>query len=188
LYSLSIFINSSIGAVAQIADAACLPESDDVSAAQYFYDVWIKAPKRETPLSLFAGFKAVILGQHEFVNNPTGAGTIARWDFSSKGDIFPRNPNAYVEATRVANLSAPTGKTDIDWLELKGVAGNLADKAYRVDTKGGQPPATCNPQDSEVLSVKYTAIYGATALPFQLFNSDNSSRVLWRIHHAWTHH
>lgn len=62
------------------------------------------------------------------------------WDFraaSAKG-----NPNAFVLAAKVGDIPAPTGKQDIDWLQLNNVSGSLATTVYRTDTRGGQPPAS----------------------------------------------
>ena len=76
---------------------------------------------------------------------------------------------------KVGDLPAPTGPSDIDWLQVKNVQGELATTLYRVDTKAGQPPSSvcthCYPKKSEVnvgilqctagstISVKYTAKY-----------------------------
>ena len=85
-----------------------------------------------------------VLGQHYFVPNPKpAAGSPAVspvWDFTS--DSEKGNPDAFVLAAKAGDIPAPTGKNDVDWLQLKNVEGELADTVYRTDTKGGQPPAS----------------------------------------------
>jgi hypothetical protein len=56
------------------------------------------------------------------------------------------------------NVASPAGTANVDWLELGNVAGSLAKYVFRVDTKAGQPPASCTP-GSRVISVKYSAKY-----------------------------
>ncbi|KAF8888604.1 hypothetical protein BD779DRAFT_1623629 [Infundibulicybe gibba] len=95
---------------------------------------------------------------HYYVPNPlTGVGVNPKWDFTSQG-ANAGNPNAFVIAARVAGLSAPTGPSDIDWVSLSALTGELAQEIYRVDTRGGQPPATCTPGSPPIV-VKYTAKY-----------------------------
>jgi hypothetical protein len=80
------------------------------------------------------------MGQHYFVTSPSGTGLSPVWDFraaSAQG-----NPNAFVLGAKVGDLPAPTGSSDVDWLQLKNVSGSLATSVYRVDTRGGQPPAS----------------------------------------------
>ena len=43
---------------------------------------------------------------------------------------------------KAGDLPAPTGPSNIDWLQVKNVQGELANTLYRVDTKGGQPPSS----------------------------------------------
>ncbi|KIK64303.1 hypothetical protein GYMLUDRAFT_220815 [Collybiopsis luxurians FD-317 M1] len=98
-----------------------------------------------------------ILGEHYFVTNPvTGSGLVPKWDFTSHA--FAGNPAAFVVGSKVADVPAPTSKSDIDWLELTNLTGTLANEIYRVDTRGGQPPASCVPGSPEIY-VKYTALY-----------------------------
>jgi hypothetical protein len=129
------------------------------------YDIWRKAGDEETPDSVLSGFHATMLGELDSCDG------LARWDFSSKDGIFPGNPNAFVEAAQVANLPAPTGEDDIDWLQLQRQFGGLADQVYRVDTRGGQPPATCDPEHDTELSEKYISI-DCTSHSFDCSNID----------------
>jgi len=62
------------------------------------------------------------------------------WDFTK--DSAPNQPDAYVVGTRIANLMAPTGKQDVDWIQFNTLSGGLATSVYRTHTRGGQPPAS----------------------------------------------
>jgi len=143
------------GAVAQLADVSCLPPQHFTLSTQRALQTWTSTDPHEGAISHFGG--APILGQHYFIPNPTTSGSILpKWDFTI--DSIPGNPNAFVVASRVASIPAPTGAQDIDWVELKSVSGELAATVYRVDTQGGQPPPTCS-NEGELLSVKYTSLY-----------------------------
>jgi len=64
------------------------------------------------------------MGSHFFNPPPSGTGISPVWDFravSAKG-----NPDAFVLAAKVANIPAPSGPKDVDWLQLKSVTGALA--------------------------------------------------------------
>lgn len=74
------------------------------------------------------------------------------WDFTSGAE--KGNAEAFVIAAVVGDIPAPTGKEDVDWLQLKNVEGELADTVYRIDTKGGQPPMSV----SRVKSLSYTLL------------------------------
>ncbi|KAL0580471.1 hypothetical protein V5O48_001541 [Marasmius crinis-equi] len=106
----------------------------------------------------FSSVTNSILGEHFFIPNPTGSpGTSPRWDFTQSQN----NPNAFVTVARKASIAAPTGKQDIDWLDLTNIEGELAFEVYRTDTRSGQPPAKCEP-GSAPIAVKYSSIYWFT--------------------------
>jgi hypothetical protein len=90
------------------------------------------------------GLNLKLLGRHYYVPNPnTTAGSPAispKWDFTS--DAEKGNVEAFVIGGKVGDLPAPTGKNDVDWVQLKKVEGELANTVYRVETKGGQPPTS----------------------------------------------
>ena len=80
-----------------------------------------------------------ILGQHYFLDPTTPV-----FDLGSKGTLV---------AAKMAAIAAPKQNVakgqsgDVDWLMLAqkaggGSKGSLA-QAYRVETAGGKPPATC---------------------------------------------
>jgi len=143
-----------------LADAALLEEDISFfSLASIAYAKWFHAPSGQTAQDFFAEREAPILGEHYFITNPiTGTSISPKWDFSAKGDRLASNPNAFVVASKVGDLPAPTGSGDVDWLQLKEVTGQLADQVYRVDTRGGQPPAACV-SGQPTISVKYASIY-----------------------------
>jgi len=89
------------------------------------------------------GHDPLVLGQHYFVSNSTDPTAISPvWDFTSGAE--KGNTQAFVLAAEVGDIPAPTGADDVDWLQLKKIEGQLANTVYRVDTKGGQPPASVN--------------------------------------------
>jgi len=153
---------TNIGALAELFDVSCLyntpifPVLQDVAIL-----AWEEAPSSVTPAVVISLLQTnhtpSVLGQHYYVTNPlTGSGINPKWDFTSAA--FAGNPNAYVVAAKVASLSAPTGSQDIDWVYLTQITGSLANQVYRVDTRQGQPPASCTP-GSAPITVKYSAKY-----------------------------
>jgi hypothetical protein len=62
------------------------------------------------------------------------------WDFTSSTG----NPTDFVIGKVVGEIPDPTGDPSFnaDWLELDAVAGLLATQIFRIDTVGGQPPAS----------------------------------------------
>lgn len=137
----------SVGAVAELFDISCLlgtPAFDHIE--DLAFTIWKALPNKVTAAKvielLHLAKTPAILGQHYFITNPTtGSGSSPKWDFTSQGTT-KGNPNAFVVGARAGGVPAPTGPQDIDWLFLTGVQGQLADQIYRVDTRGGQPPAT----------------------------------------------
>jgi hypothetical protein len=127
---------------------------------------WAAAPASDSPIvamSSFAPLKnAQLLGQHFFIQNATGNGISPVWDF--RANAFAGNPNAFVLAAEVGDIPAPTGASDVDWVSLKGLQGDLATQVFRVETKSGQPPASCT-SGSAPITVKFTTqywLYGST--------------------------
>jgi len=154
---------SNVGAVAELFDISCLSGTPAFSTIQNdAYGIWNHAPTSVTAQDVIKklGRNPLVLGQHYYVPNPnTTAGNPAispKWDFTSGAE--KGNAQAYVVGAKIGDLPAPTGKSDVDWVQLKKVEGELADTVYRVDTKGGQPPTSCT-AGAPLLSVKYTAQY-----------------------------
>jgi hypothetical protein len=145
-----IQIHRNVGAVAELFDISCLFGTSSFTTIQdEAFNMWHKAPSSVTAQEAIKllGRNQFILGQHYFVPNPKpAAGSPAispKWDFTSAAD--KGNANAFVIGAKVGDLPAPTGKTDVDWLQVKNVEGALADTIYRVYTKGGQPPSSVSP-------------------------------------------
>ncbi|KZP25026.1 hypothetical protein FIBSPDRAFT_821375 [Athelia psychrophila] len=150
----------SSGAVAELFDVSCLVSQPSFASLQdTAFTMWTASPAPETPAALITklGTSPTVLGQHYFVANPSGAaGTSPKWDFTSNVDAG--NTNAFVIGAKTGDLPAPTGASDVDWLQLKNVEGDLATTVYRTDTRGGQPPASCT-AGSPAIEVKYVAKY-----------------------------
>jgi hypothetical protein len=146
----------SVGAVAQLFDISCLYGKPGFSTIQdTAYDDWaacssINPLEHKLVQKVEEKFKVQLLGQHYFVNQ-TGK-LVPVWDLRSTG-----GPNAIVFAQKVKDIPSPDGSSNIDWLELKGVSGGLANEIYRVETVKGPAPSTCTP--GTYASVKYTSIY-----------------------------
>ncbi|KAG7448719.1 uncharacterized protein BT62DRAFT_965253 [Guyanagaster necrorhizus] len=148
-------VYSNIGAVAKIFDISCLlgtllfDHIQDLAIA-----AWQHAQNAESvPSKLCLGIR--VLGDHFFITNPvTGSGISPKWDFTAS----LHDSEAFVVAAKSGSMPAPTGSSDIDWLVLDRVLGSLATQVYRVDTRGGQPPAKCT-SGSAPITVKYTAKY-----------------------------
>jgi len=152
---------TSVGAVADLFDISCLYGTEEFAKIQDdAFDIWQKCPNLD-PLNsslkneLLKEFKIPLLGYHYFI---IYNGTLRPdFDFTSTG-ANKGNQDAFVVAAKAVDVPAPNSVEDIDWLELKALAGKLADAVYRVDTKGGQPPTNCTPGSSPI-SVKYAAKY-----------------------------
>jgi len=143
---------TSIGAVASLYDFSCLSHTPVFDSVQDLaYDIW-KASPADTKLPMTASF----MGNHYFVTSPSGTGLSPVWDF--RAGAAKGNPNAFVLAAKVADVPAPTGPQDVDWLQLKSVSGSLATQIYRTDTVGGSAPTSCTP-GSAPISLRYVAKY-----------------------------
>ncbi|KAJ3885417.1 putative malate dehydrogenase [Lentinula edodes] len=160
---------TNVGALAELFDISCLygqPGFDDITSVVSLF--WNAAPPAVTPSEIIAFGEehdlSFVLGEHYFVVNPvTGSGLNPKWDFTSHA--FAGNPNAYVVGSKVDDVPAPTGSSDIDWLYLTNLTGSLANEIYRIETKGGQPPASCTPGSNNI-TVKYTSLYWFTGGAF----------------------
>ena len=64
------------------------------------------------------------MGSHVFITSPSGTGISPVWDF--RAGAAKRNPDAFVLAAKTADVPAPTGPRDVDWLQLKSASGSLA--------------------------------------------------------------
>jgi len=152
---------TNVGAIAELFDVSCLvptPLWSDLPDAAF--SAWSEL-SNITILEIIAALRALgspgVLGQHYFVPSATGGAPSPKFDFTSGGVLKP-NPDAYVISAKAGDIPSPTSPTDVDWLVLNAVQGELADQVFRVDTRGGQPPSSCTPGSPEI-SVKYAARY-----------------------------
>jgi hypothetical protein len=141
------------GAVADLWDISCLiklgPLFDKVQ--DLAFGIYNKA---KSPLLLQGIAQALPpLGHHIFILNADGSKS-PLFDFTSS----TQRSDAFIIAKKLGDISSPAGSTNVNWLELGNVSGGLANFVFRLDTKAGQPPASCTP-GSPLISVKYTAKY-----------------------------
>ncbi|KZP25028.1 hypothetical protein FIBSPDRAFT_783924 [Athelia psychrophila] len=151
------------GAVAELFDLSCIfSESTFGSVQDSAFNAWTAAADTVDVFEIITDLIAdpAILGQHYYVDNPAPApGASAespKFDFTSA--VEKGNSNAFVVGAKVGDLPAPTGPSDIDWVQLKEVAGQLAGTVFRTNTRGGQPPKSCS-ASSPPVSIKYAAKY-----------------------------
>ncbi|KAJ7469035.1 hypothetical protein FB451DRAFT_1255608 [Mycena latifolia] len=159
-YTCSGTTFTSIGAVASLLDISCLVYTPKFATIQTrAFNIWERAPPGSSPSAVGAFIDAPHLdGFHYFVTSPSGTGISPEWDFTSTGR-FAGNATAFVIGAKVGDIPAPTDPTtNIDWLQLTRVEGDLASQIFRIDTVGGQPPTSCI-AGSPPISVKYTAKY-----------------------------
>ncbi|KAF8914680.1 hypothetical protein CPB85DRAFT_1375454 [Mucidula mucida] len=153
---------ASAGAVATLYDISCIvdtPMYDSIS--DIAIDLWTSGSPNPGDVCKNSRINApTVLGQHYFITNPvTGSGISPMWNFGSAGSVV---------AAKTGNMAAPTGSNDVDWLALNAVEGQgtLASQIFRVDTREGQPPASCE-VGSDPITVKYTALYCEYPLMFR---------------------
>ncbi|KAJ7669539.1 hypothetical protein DFH06DRAFT_1181434 [Mycena polygramma] len=153
---------TNVGAVAELFDASCFYGTPEFPELQKLaYTIWESAPPA-VPISeiikFLQPFHATfnVLGQHFFVTSPSGTGLSPRWDFTS--GALTGHADAFVIAAKAGDIPAPTGSADVDWLSLNKVQGDLATQVFRINTVGGQPPASCT-AGSPPIEVKYASMY-----------------------------
>lgn len=97
-----------------------------------------------------------LVGFHYFVES--GGALSPEWDLS----ISQANNavNNYVIGTKTGQQASPDGPTNVPWLLVQGIQGDLARFIVRVQTEGGVPQSpNCNPASDSYLAVPYTALY-----------------------------
>jgi len=159
-YTCSGTTFASIGAVASLFDISCLAGTPRFATVQTAaFNIWDHAGKN-VPANAIGPLVGApnLLGFHYFVPSPSGTGLSPKWDFTAVGK-FRGNSTAFVIGAKVGDIPAPTDPaTNIDWLELDAIEGQLASEIFRIDTVNGQPPTSCVAGDAPI-SVKYTAKY-----------------------------
>ncbi|KAJ3982904.1 hypothetical protein F5890DRAFT_285570 [Lentinula detonsa] len=162
---------TSTGALADLFDVSCLVGQSSFATLQSTaFAAWNSSTSTSvsstSDVLSSAGVLSspITLGQHYFITNPvTGSGLSPKWDFTS--NALAGNADAFVVATKVDDVAAPTGSADVDWLYLTNLTGTLANEVYRIDTQGGQPPASCTAGSADI-TVKYTSMYWLTGGSF----------------------
>jgi hypothetical protein len=124
------------------------------------YATWAHTSTAQQALAQ-AGYSGAILGQHYFVTPSPGAAIAPKWDFTSSG-ATKGNKNAFVIGAKDVGVAGARPTIDVPSLQLHNTSGALATTIYRLESVNGQPPASCS--GSGALSVKYTALYCASAI------------------------
>lgn len=143
-YVINFRVPSSVGALAELFDISCIsfddPLFENIQTAAY--QVWNATQGisiLDVEKALGSGYP--VLGQHYFIVNPfTGNGLSPVFDF--RDGLLHGDSTAFIVTNKTGDLAAPTGKQDVDWLELATVQGSVAKTTFRVDTRYGQPPAS----------------------------------------------
>jgi len=142
---------TSAGAVAELYDISCLYGTKLFDCVQID---WFNLPlelKKDIQTDLDR--TALFVAKHYFITNPiTGTGINPKFASARDGGA------SFIVAAKAAGIHAANNVTDVDWLELAHVQGDFATTVFRVDTIGGQPPASCTP-GSGPISVPYAAKY-----------------------------
>ncbi|KAI0078333.1 hypothetical protein K474DRAFT_1641695 [Panus rudis PR-1116 ss-1] len=181
---------TSAGAVAELIDVSCLTGSSIFhSLPDQTYNLWTNKDFDSTSVqdiisSFHMSNPPEILAQHYFITNPTtGQGLSPVWDFRSSGKFSAgggASRTAFVVAKGKGSLPAPTDpKKDINWLQVENIGGdaggNVAQVVYRTDTRGGQPPDSCQFGSSLDVSIKYVSFYCKHILSHPLTTSVSHS-------------
>ncbi|KAK7681369.1 hypothetical protein QCA50_015460 [Cerrena zonata] len=155
---------TNIGAVAELIDMSCLAGSSVFhDLPDQLYSSWVNfnhSSVQDIIGHLHMRNPPEILAQHYFITNPTtGQGLSPKWDFTSSGK-FNGNSNAFFVGKGEGSLPSPNDpKQDINWLQVGNLQGKIADMVFRTDTRGGQPPSSCEFGKSPDISVKYVSYY-----------------------------
>ncbi|KAH7317525.1 hypothetical protein B0J17DRAFT_686745 [Rhizoctonia solani] len=135
------------GAVADLVDLSCAYTANrDLfdNSETYAYTLYPRWQLVQQALDPYTR----IIGKHYFI---TENGSIApKFDFAQSG-------KGYIVSKKIGGVASPKGSKNVDWLELQNTSGSLSKYVFRVDTVGGQPPASCRP--GQTLAVKYAAKY-----------------------------
>ncbi|CAE6415038.1 unnamed protein product [Rhizoctonia solani] len=155
---------TSAGAVAKLFDLSCFVNKPIFSGIQ---DVVFAAAGNAKGQALVRKIETilkpcpVILGDHYFIPNPAVNGTGLTPVFDFRAGVKKGDPAGFAAVKKLGNTPSPAGSSNVDWLMLQNIGGDiggsLANTVMRVDTKGGQPPASCTL--NATISVPYAAKY-----------------------------
>jgi hypothetical protein len=148
---------SNVGAVAQLFDISCLDGTAEFSTIQCAsLGAW-NALTNTDPLdgalaqAMKTELNLTVTGQHFF--QKSSGPPVPVWDLRADPP-FQNNPNAFVVAKKVNSVPSPDGTSDVAWLELAKVSGELANTIYRINTEGGQPAASVSSLSTGVYPVR----------------------------------
>jgi len=140
---------TSAGAVAKLYDLSCLVGTPGFEKIE---DDWFAlSPAQQQGIEKGLDATPLFASDHYFNANSTGKGIVPKFASARDGG------KSFTLATKVAGIKAPN-VTNVDWLQLTNVQGDFSKTTFRVDTKAGQPPASCKP-GSAPISVPYAAKY-----------------------------
>jgi len=140
---------TSSGAVAKLYDISCLLGTPEFATVQ---DAWFaQAANSQDAIQGGLNPTTLYISDHYFVPASTGTGISPKFASARDGGV------SFTVASKAASIHAPN-ITDVDWLQLSNIQGDFAKTTFRVDTKAGQPPASCEP-GSAPISVPYAAKY-----------------------------
>jgi len=140
---------TSAGAVAKMYDISCLVNTPSFATIQ---DTWFaQNPNEQQTIEGELNPTLLFVADHYFIANSTGPGVLPKFASARDGGA------SFTVATKTGSIHAPNA-TDVDWLQLANAQGSFAKTTFRVDTKAGQPPASCTP-GSAPISVPYAAKY-----------------------------
>ncbi|QRV85535.1 hypothetical protein RhiJN_13553 [Ceratobasidium sp. AG-Ba] len=152
---------TSAGAVAKLVDLSCLYHFDKNAFNKIQDKAYSTIPTNSHQAPNWDKIKPVlspytkILGDHYFTPQANNA-SAPEFDFraeSRKGDR-----DAYSINQKVGGIPSPDGSQHVDWLQLESTSGKLAKHTFRVDTRGGVPPSSCETV-GQTTEVPYIAKY-----------------------------
>lgn len=155
---------ASAGAVAKLFDISCLVNTPFFAGIQ---DLVFAVSGNAKGQALISKVESVLkaspvtLGDHYFIPNPAVNGTGLTPVFDFRAGVKKGDTSGFVAVKKLGNTPSPAGTANVDWLMLQNIGGaiggSLANMVMRVDTKSGQPPASCTP--NATISVPYTTKY-----------------------------
>ncbi|CAE6458922.1 unnamed protein product [Rhizoctonia solani] len=150
---------TSAGALSMLIDISCLYGSDrklfeDVQDSTYnlFSRSGDSMPTLKQ-IEAVVGYYPYVLGEHYFI--PQDGAIAPKFDFSESQGM---NDEAFVVGRQVGGIPSPEGPENINWLQLERTSGQLAKYIFRVNTRGGQPPQSCD-KEGQNITVPYTSKY-----------------------------
>ncbi|KAG8731691.1 hypothetical protein FRC11_002897 [Ceratobasidium sp. 423] len=147
------------GTLSILIDIGCLYASNSTAfkgAQDSAYNLFLTSQNEMPTLDQIQGaigYPPYILGNHYFT--PRDSTIAPKFDFNKSQE---GGENAFVVGKQVGGIPSPEGSQNIDWLQLEGTEGKLAKYIFRVNTRGGQPPQSCD-KEGQDRTVPYTAKY-----------------------------